>query len=268
MDHAFYDAGGRAVCTAGRLGPADLYGLLKNCWNRETCAPRMRSGWTEENPTLGQCSITAFLTQDLLGGEVLGLPLGDGNYHCFNRVDGHLFDLTSEQFGEKQLYYGDPGAFVPQARADHFRKAEKYERYLLLRRRLMGEYVLWLRRCGYNCCQSVLIAYAEQTGLTADTLARLGACLGSGMGGMQGACGALVAAGMLRGLLLPPDIGRAERNRIAREVSEAFIRTCGAAVCRELKGLPDGPALCPCEDCLRRAADIIEGFSQSAVFPA
>ena len=233
MDQAFYDAGGRAVRTAGNLSPGDLYGLLVRCWDRETCTPRMRGDWTEENPTLGQCSITAFLVQDLLGGEVLGLPLGDGNYHCFNRVDGRLFDLTSAQFGEKQLDYGDPGAFVPQARAEHFRKAEKYGRYLLLRRRLMGEYALWLRRNGWNCCQSVLIAYAEQARLSADTLAKLGACMGSGMGGMRGTCGALAAAGMLRGLRLPPDIGRAERNRVAREVSEAFIGKCGAAICRE-----------------------------------
>ena len=61
-----------------------LYQLLLGCWRRETCAPRMREKWSVSTPTCGQCSITAFLAQDIFGGEVYGVPLCDGNYHCFN----------------------------------------------------------------------------------------------------------------------------------------------------------------------------------------
>ena len=39
----------------------DLYEKLLNAWSIDTCAPRLRSEWSEDNPTLGQCSITAFL---------------------------------------------------------------------------------------------------------------------------------------------------------------------------------------------------------------
>ena len=39
----------------------DLYDKLLNAWSIDTCAPRLRSEWSEDNPTLGQCSITAFL---------------------------------------------------------------------------------------------------------------------------------------------------------------------------------------------------------------
>ena len=114
--------------------PCDTYDQLSQLWCAETCAPRMRERWSEENRTLGQCSITAFLVQDLFGGKVYGVPLGDGNYHCFNVVDGCTFDLTSEQFGNQKLDYEH---VTEQSREVHFAKVEKHLRYKMLRERLM-----------------------------------------------------------------------------------------------------------------------------------
>ena len=112
-----------------------LYDLLSSIWCEYTCAPRMRQSWSKENKTLGQCSITAFLVQDIFGGEVLGIPLKEGGFHCFNVVEGKKFDLTSEQFGDENLDYEH---VVPQSREVHFSKAEKYERYLYLCNQLKG----------------------------------------------------------------------------------------------------------------------------------
>ena len=78
------------------LTPRDYYDLLSRVWCRETCAARMRDEWSEDNKTWGQCTISAFLLQDIYGGRVYGVPLPDGNYHCFNAVGGRVFDLTSE----------------------------------------------------------------------------------------------------------------------------------------------------------------------------
>ena len=118
---------------------ADLYDALSDgLWRRETCAPRMQDRWTPENKTLGQCSITAFLVQDLFGGEVYGIPREGGNFHCYNAIGGARFDLTSEQFGEeaKDLVYDDQ---YLQKREIHFAKAEKKERYEVLKS-LIGQY--------------------------------------------------------------------------------------------------------------------------------
>ena len=112
-----------------------LYEDLSAIWSRETCAPRLRPDWSPENRTLGQCSITAFLVQDLLGGEVRGVPLPDGSVHCFNVVDGYLFDLTSEQFGEELLDYADRPL---QQREAHFADEDKRRRYELLKARLLA----------------------------------------------------------------------------------------------------------------------------------
>ena len=78
--------------------PRDLYDALSEIWCAETCAPRMRDAWSKDNKTLGQCSITAFLAQDIFGGKVYGILRSGGNYHCYNVVGDCVFDLTSEQF--------------------------------------------------------------------------------------------------------------------------------------------------------------------------
>ena len=50
-------------------------------------------------------------------------------------VDGHVFDLTSEQFGGEVLSYRDN---PEQSREVHFAKAEKKARYELLKARLLA----------------------------------------------------------------------------------------------------------------------------------
>ena len=121
-----------------------LYDLLSEIWSVETCAPRLRQKWSRENKTCGQCSITAFLVQDVLGGDVYGIPLPDGGFHCYNVVGENLFDLTSEQFDPKfrddlgddpteLCYEGNP----LQSRDVHFAKEEKRLRYELLKGRLL-----------------------------------------------------------------------------------------------------------------------------------
>ena len=111
----------------------ELFDILSDgIWRIETCAPRLRPEWSEENKTLGQCSVTAFLVQDIFGGEVYGILLPDGNYHCYNFIDGKQYDLTIEQFGDKasELAYDNTN---PQSREAHFAKQEKYGRYILLK---------------------------------------------------------------------------------------------------------------------------------------
>ncbi len=110
----------------------ELYDDFSGAWCAETCAPRMRCDWSEDNRTLGQCSITSFIVQDLLGGKVYGVPLGGGVYHCYNEVNGVKFDLTSEQFGDEALSYEDT---PEQFREDHLSDPDKKSRYELLKSR-------------------------------------------------------------------------------------------------------------------------------------
>lgn len=111
----------------------DLYDALSNIWCADTCAPRMRDNWSSENMTLGQCSITAFLAQDIFGGKVYGILRDGGNYHCYNVIGDCQFDLTSEQFGDEVLNYDNN---PEQFREIHFAKEEKRLRYEFLKNAL------------------------------------------------------------------------------------------------------------------------------------
>lgn len=114
--------------------PRELYDALARVWCAKTCAPRLRSSWSRENRTLGQCSITAFLAQDIFGGKVCGIRRPDGSYHCYNVVGDCMFDLTSEQFGGEVLDYTEN---LEQSREVHFAKGEKRLRYEALKAALL-----------------------------------------------------------------------------------------------------------------------------------
>ena len=106
------------------------------------------------------------------------------------------------------------------------------------------------RKKEMNCCQAVLVAFADRLGKSGDELLRLGSGFGSGMATMEGTCGALVGAIMVSSLLSPD--GEARNN--SRAIMSRFKELCGGAtICRDLKGIETGKVLCSCEDCVRNA---------------
>lgn len=120
--------------------PDDLYEALMHAWTRETCTARLRNKFSESNKTAGQCAITAFLVQDIFGGEIHELDTGHG-LHCFNVINGIAIDLTSEQFGEgaaKLSYDNQP---LQPAREIRMAETQKGERYQLLKKNLQS-YIL------------------------------------------------------------------------------------------------------------------------------
>ena len=106
------------------------------------------------------------------------------------------------------------------------------------------------RKKEMNCCQAVLVAFADKLGKGEDDLLRLGSGFGSGMATMEGTCGALVGAIMVSSLLSAE--GEARNN--SRAIMSCFKELCGGAtICRDLKGIETGKVLCSCEDCVRNA---------------
>ena len=55
---------------------------------------------------------------------------------------------------------------------------------------------------GYNCAQSVLLAFEDITGLDRETAARVASSFGGGIGGSGEVCGALTGALMALGLVV------------------------------------------------------------------
>ncbi len=94
---------------------------------------------------------------------------------------------------------------------------------------------------GYNCAQSVLLAFSDMTGLDDSTAMRLASSFGGGMGRMRETCGAVCAAFMVIGLLYGYDdptavIEKSEHYARIQEISRRFKSQNGSIICRELLG--------------------------------
>ncbi|MEF2950521.1 MAG: C-GCAxxG-C-C family protein [Oscillospiraceae bacterium] len=104
-------------------------------------------------------------------------------------------------------------------------------------------------KAGCNCAQAVVLSYADKLPLEEETLKKLAAGYGGGMGCMEGTCGALVGAVMAAGMLTDGQ----GTGRYAREILLGFRERCGATICKDLKGVETGKVLCPCTECVRNA---------------
>lgn len=77
----------------------DLFAVLLKAWCKETAYPSCQKDYIYENdPTYGQCAITATLVHDIFGGTIHKIRVDGGGTHYFNIIDGHYIDLTSDQF--------------------------------------------------------------------------------------------------------------------------------------------------------------------------
>ncbi|MBP3764296.1 MAG: C_GCAxxG_C_C family protein [Bacteroidaceae bacterium] len=107
----------------------------------------------------------------------------------------------------------------------------------------------------HNCAQAVLHAYADLTGLDADTCMNLAGPFGAGMGNMEGTCGALVGAGLVLGAVCKD---KAEAMKKMRQIMTKFQERNGATQCKRLKGIDTKIVLRPCNDCVADAAELLE----------
>lgn len=90
---------------------ATLLHRLKAAWSAHTATT-----WTPDNPALGQCSVTALVVQDHLGGAILKTRVGAA-WHFYNWIDGERLDLTRGQF-QTPILYDDLAATRDDAMAD------------------------------------------------------------------------------------------------------------------------------------------------------
>ena len=94
-------------------------------------------------------------------------------------------------------------------------------------------------REGYNCAQSVLMAFSDVTGLEDETAARLASSFGGGFGRMREICGAVSGAGMVLGIVkgyADPTNHEAKKAHYAlvQEFARRFREKNGSIICREL----------------------------------
>lgn len=113
---------GEQLGTTKRLKPGnpqintldDLYNVLRKCWSKETAYPSCQKEWVPNDPTYGQCAITAMIVYDLFGGSIHRIRVNGGGTHYFNKINGQYVDLTREQFD----LYNIPVSYEPNEEMD------------------------------------------------------------------------------------------------------------------------------------------------------
>ena len=131
---------------------------------------------------------------------------------------------------------------------------------------------------GYNCSQSVVLAFADMIDIDEATLSKLSSSFGGGMGRLREVCGSVSGMFMVAGLLYGydgPETGQVKADHYARiqELAKRFEEKHGSIVCRELLGLsvrhdiPVPEARTseyyknrPCPEIIGDAAEILEQF--------
>lgn len=91
---------------------------------------------------------------------------------------------------------------------------------------------------GYNCCQSVVLAYSDVLPLDAETLEKLTLGFGAGFGRTRNLCGAVSAYGFVTGLLhVKGETVADDKTDVYKQITELdakFKALNGSDICAEL----------------------------------
>lgn len=95
---------------------------------------------------------------------------------------------------------------------------------------------------GYNCCQSVALAYSDIIGMDEDSIAALASGFGGGFGRMREVCGCVSGMTMVAGAVLPStdpsDMQRRGANYdLVQKLGNKYKEQNGSIICRELLGM-------------------------------
>ena len=114
----------------------ELFAVLEKCWSKETAYPSCQAEWVPNDPSFGQCAITATLVHDMFGGTIHKINLNGGGTHYFNKINGQYVDLTREQFDLYDLPVNyEPNQEIPREYCG--KNKNTYERYKQLQRNII-----------------------------------------------------------------------------------------------------------------------------------
>ncbi len=93
--------------------------------------------------------------------------------------------------------------------------------------------------CGYNCSQSVFMAFSDLYGIDTSTASKLATSFGGGMGRLREVCGAVSGMFMVLGLEYP-FLNTADKNakninyKAVQDVAGEFKTIMGSYICADL----------------------------------
>ena len=142
-----------------------------------------------------------------------------------------------------------------------------------------GEKAESLFKEGYNCSQSVAMAFADELNIPSDVVAMSVSGFGGGMGRMREVCGTVTGMFMVIGLAMGNDNSKdntTKKNvyKSVQELAAKFKEDNGSIICRELLGFQKNNKESyvpsertneyykkrPCPELCKYAADILEEY--------
>ncbi len=108
---------------------------LSKAWCRETAHPSYQNKWYLNNPSQGQCCVTALLVQEKYGGDIYSCKVGQ-NSHFINIIEERIVDKTAEQFGGIDKIKYVSGSFKKRTRESLLKNKNIKQRYELLKLRM------------------------------------------------------------------------------------------------------------------------------------
>ena len=127
---------------------------------------------------------------------------------------------------------------------------------------------------GYNCSQSVFMAYADLYDFDVETAAKIATSFGGGMGRLREVCGAVSGMFMVLGLQYPAsDVtdkkAKSDNYEAVQKTAREFKQEMGSYICADILKIKREPenaapsdrntkyyALRPCSRCVAIAAEI------------
>ena len=124
---------------------------------------------------------------------------------------------------------------------------------------------------GYNCSQSVALAFSDYLGMIDDMIAKITSGFGGGVGRMREVCGTVSGMTYVISNLFG-DRNKGEVYEIVQSAAEKFKEENGSIICRELLGLSTAEKQSPvpearteqyykkrpCAELCKIAADILD----------
>ncbi len=118
-----------------------------------------------------------------------------------------------------------------------------------------------LRLQGYNCAQSVLLAFEDKTGMDAATAAKISSGLGSGFGTGE-ICGVISGMALAQGMTQDADPkSKMKSAKTAASLAREFANlNQGRMRCCELKGKE---GIRPCNELVEQGVEILHNYFES-----
>ncbi len=118
---------------------------------------------------------------------------------------------------------------------------------------------------GYNCSQSVFMAYSDLYGIDVDLASKFATSFGGGMGRLREVCGAVSGMFMVASMHMPANNTDREAKKanyaLVHLLADDFKKENGSIICRELLGLDPKferqEKKRPCSELVRMAAEIV-----------